>query len=354
MTTDAVGGVWTYALELVTGLAGRSVDVVLVVTGPRPTAEQLTQLAATPVAEVLVLDAPLEWMDDPWERLDATGHRLLDVAARVAPDVVHLNGYCQATLPWPAPVVVVAHSDVLSWHRSVHREPAPPRWSTYATRVAAGLDVADAVVAPTAAVLDDLRREYGFTGGMVIPNGRTNDWVIEQPKELLVVAAGRLGDPAKNVGALEQAAGALDWPVVLLGADAPPGGPLPNAHRLGPVAFPTVASWLGKAAVFAAPARYEPFGLAPLEAALSRCALVLGDVPSLREVWGDAAIFVDPCDPDALGRALSTLSRDAFARTEWAARAHSRALDFGVDRMAQAYADLYRSLIPVAVAPCGS
>ncbi len=39
---------------------------------------------------------------------------------------------------------------------------------------------------------------------------------------------------------------------------------------------------------------YEPFGLSVLEAALSGCALVLGDIPSLRENWDGAADFAEP------------------------------------------------------------
>ncbi len=68
-----------------------------------------------------------------------------------------------------------------------------------------------------------------------------------------------------------------------------------------------MAGWLGRASIFALPARYEPFGLLPLEAALSGCALVLGDIPSLREVWGDAAWFVPPDDRDALTAAIGSL-----------------------------------------------
>ena len=43
---------------------------------------------------------------------------------------------------------------------------------------------------------------------------------------------------------------------------------------------------MARASIYALPARYEPFGLSILEAALSGAALVLGDIPSLREVWG--------------------------------------------------------------------
>ena len=48
---------------------------------------------------------------------------------------------------------------------------------------------------------------------------------------------------------------------------------------------------LSRAAIYIATSKYEPFGLAPLEAALSRCAIVANDIPSLREIWGDAALY---------------------------------------------------------------
>ena len=66
-------------------------------------------------------------------------------------------------------------------------------------------------------------------------------------------------------------------------------------------------------AIYASPARYEPFGLGVLEAALSSCALVLGDSPTLREPWSDAALFVPPDDHDALLTALA----DVVLVHEW-------------------------------------
>src|SRR5439155_1168938 len=59
-----------------------------------------------------------------------------------------------------------------------------------------------------------------------------------------------------------------------------------------------------EASIYAWPARYEPFGLSVLEAALSGCALVLGDIPSLRELWEGAAWFVPADDDGALAAAI--------------------------------------------------
>ena len=103
--------------------------------------------------------------------------------------------------------------------------------------------------------------------------------------------------------------------------------------------------WLGEAAIFALPARYEPFGLAPLEAALSGCALVLGDLPTLREVWGDAACYVRPDDLDGLRATLLELIRDPDHRRRMAARAGRRARRFTARRMAANYLALYRELL---------
>ena len=64
-------------------------------------------------------------------------------------------------------------------------------------------------------------------------------------------------------------------------------------------------TWMARAAIYALPARYEPFGLTALEAGLSGCALVLGDIPSLREVWGETACFVPPDDRDAVIEVLA-------------------------------------------------
>jgi glycosyltransferase involved in cell wall biosynthesis len=98
---------------------------------------------------------------------------------------------------------------------------------------------------------------------------------------------------------------------------------------------------MSHAAIYALPARYEPFGLSVLEAALSGCALVLGDIPSLRELWGDAALFVDPDDHDTLATTITWLTEDAPMRRALSARARHVALRFTPARMATGYLEVY-------------
>ena len=81
--------------------------------------------------------------------------------------------------------------------------------------------------------------------------------------------------------------------------------------------------------------------LSALEAALSGCALVLGDIPSLRETWGDAAFFVSPDDANGLSGAINYLIADQKLRETLASRARARALQFSPQRMAKEYLGAY-------------
>ena len=354
MTADAVGGVWTYALEAADALAAHGVSVTLAVMGAPLSGPQRRQAEDSAVEAVHESTFALEWMDDPWDDVDRAGNWLLELAGQVNPDVVHLNGYVHACLPWPAPTVVVGHSCVLSWWAAVRGGEPPPAWDGYRRRVTAGLSAAGTVVAPTQAQLDELERWYGVGDGRVIPNGRRGAWVVAAEKEPFVLGAGRLWDEAKNLAVLDTVADRLDGPVVLAGpADGPNGRarPLRAAHAVGSLPFDQLAVLLARAAVFAHPARYEPFGLGPLEAALSGCALVLGDIPSLREVWGDAATFVHPDDVDGLVAALDGLLADPARAAAAGEKARARAAAYPPAAMAGAYVDAYRSL-PRPAAAC--
>jgi glycosyltransferase involved in cell wall biosynthesis len=346
MTTDTVGGVWTYALELADALAAHDTEVVLATIGPPPSPGQRAELARSAVVDVRSLDGLLEWMDDPWADLERSGEWLLELRDEVRPDLVHLNAYAHGTLPWGVPVVVVGHSCVLSWWRAVRRENAPAEWDAYREAVTAGLALADLVVAPTRTMLDELERLYAPPGlTAAIPNGRRPP-AVRGRKEPLVLAAGRLWDEAKNVAALDRVAPRLRWPVVVAGE-----GPAPvNAHGLGHLRRDELDSWLSRASIFALPARYEPFGLAALEAAGAGAALVLGDIPSLREVWGDAALYVDPDDDDELAAALTRLADEPELRTGMAERAVARAGAYTPARMGAAYAAAYAALVPTEAA----
>jgi glycogen synthase len=352
MTVDAVGGVWTYALDLSRALGARGVRVSLVLMGPPPSDAQRDDAVAISTLDMYERPYALEWMDDPWCEVGQAGDWLLELESELRPDIVHLNGYCHAPLPFSAPVLVTGHSCVLSWWRVVYGTDAPARWDVYSQKVAAGLRSADLVVAPTAAMLSNLDFHYGpLPRARVIPNGRCATGLFATPpssKDAIVLTAGRVWDQAKNVDSVASVAPYLSWPVYIAGESRGPSGePVSHdgVHRLGRLSARELASWMGRAAIYALPARYEPFGLSVLEAALAGCALVLGDIRSLREVWRAAAIYVPPDNRRALVAAIEGLIRDDDYRQELAALAQSRARELTPRRMADGYYAAYRDLI---------
>jgi glycosyltransferase involved in cell wall biosynthesis len=342
MTADPVGGVWTYAVDLLRALGKEGVEVVLATMGGPLRDDQQTALATLPNVRLHTSEFALEWMDNPWQDVDRAAEWLLDLEAKTKPDVIHLNGYAHAACPWRAPVLVVAHSCVLSWWRAVRGTRKPNEWNEYRRRVSAGLEAANFVVAPTRAMLATLGDNYGSlprTG--VIPNGRDSNGFRVGRKERFVFSAGRFWDESKNLVALEKAAGQITWPVRVAGSEEGGNGLV----KLGRLSASAVAEELSRAAIFCLPARYEPFGLAALEAALSGCALVLGDIPSLHEVWDDAALFVDPNDPKALALTLQNLIDRPEMQASLARRAQRQAKHYSIKTMAERYLCLYRGLV---------
>ena len=348
MTADAVGGVWSYAVGLCRSLPQSR--FVLATMGPRPRQAQRDAIRELENVILVESDYRLEWMADGVVDFTESRDWLMDLIERHEVDVVHVNGYAHARLGVDRPVVVVAHSDVLSWWEAVHKCPVTLDWAAYRRRVIGGLAAAARVVVPTAAVLEDLERHYVplASRATVIPNGIEPTAFAALDKRPVVLAAGRLWDAAKNLAVLDVAAPGLAWPVEIAGdIEHPDGGvaSFANVELLGRLTPAQMARRVASAEIFAAPALYEPFGLAVLEAAAAGCALVLGDIPSLRENWSGAAIFVDPKDPAALRASINALIANPQERTRLAATARDRAHRFTLDRMALAYAALYRDMM---------
>ena len=130
---------------------------------------------------------------------------------------------------------------------------------------------------------------------------------------MAVLTAGRLWDAGKNIAVLDAAAAMLEIPVYAAGAsEAPDGSPthFAHLHAIGMKSPAALRELMADVAMFAAPSIYEPFGLAVLEAAQQATPLVLSDIPTFRELWSDAAVFVQPDCAAAWAGAIADLAND--------------------------------------------
>ncbi|MDF3056863.1 MAG: glycosyl transferase family 1 [Rariglobus sp.] len=350
MTTDTIGGVWTYALDLSRGLLANGVEVMLATMGApvQPRQREAVEDLGRGI-QLFETRFKLEWMEDPWRDVAAAGEWLLALERDYQPDMIHLNGYAHAALPWKAPTVVVAHSCVFSWWHAVKKSAPPAGWRRYHEAVCQGLQHAGLVIAPSRAMLAQIARHYGLpANARVIYNGcdAGNRPAVE--KEPFILSVGRMWDEAKNAASLATIAPRLSWPVRVAGETRRPDGGevvLPKVELLGFRSPVELQEDYARAAIYALPARYEPFGLSILEAALAGCALVLGDIASLREIWGSTALFVSPDDPDALYEAITDLIANPARREALADASRRRAQSFSTERMTSAYLSAYEALL---------
>ncbi|HYC00072.1 MAG TPA: glycosyltransferase family 4 protein [Candidatus Limnocylindrales bacterium] len=350
MNTDTLGGVWTYSLTLAAEITRRGGEVALVTAGRPLSRDQIHALEQLRSVHVYETGYRVEWMQDAWDDVDALGQRMLQIAADLRPDLIHLNDYSHGALPWQQPVVVVGHSCVLSWFASTSGSSPGELWAHYRRRVREGLAGADVVVAPTPWMLQRLEEMYGPLGRTrVIANGHDMSLVTYAAKEKLIFSAGRLWDRAKNLTVLAHAASKVEWPMYVAGEAQHPESRsfahLAGVHAVGVLSPDQMRDWYARSSIYALPARYEPFGLTVLEAAAAGCALVLSDIDSLRQSWDRAAVFVPPDDSDAWANCLNELIDDADRRNGLGVAARERARDFTATRMGDEYMTVYKELI---------
>lgn len=356
ITADTVGGVWTYVRELVTGLCRSGVRVTLVSFGNIPEVEQTTWLESLENVDYRPTAFRLEWMQDAEADVEESTKYLASVVDEIRPDVLHLNQYCYGALAVDVPRVVVAHSDVVSWWCAVHKEEPPDsewmRW--YRRTVKAGLSAAEVVVAPSQWMMQAIRAHYPVPkNSKVIHNGRNRNLFNPHiTKEKFAASVGRLWDAGKQVSLLNQiaspvlvkVAGASSHPESASCGEGTKGSD--HVQFLGHQNEAQLRGMMARAAMYVATSRYEPFGLALVEAALSRCAIVANDIPSFRELWGDSVAYFKANDAKSLEEVMTRLSENDGERTSYANLAYEHARQhFSTEKMTEEYLRLYRMLV---------
>jgi glycosyltransferase involved in cell wall biosynthesis len=231
-------------------------------------------------------------------------------------------------------------SDWIRWYREVVQQ---------------GLDGATTVLAPSRWMLSQIEKHYGERRASgVIYNGRSQQWFNPHAdKENLVLTVGRLWDPAKQISLLAKCD--CGWPSMIAGETQHPD----QAYRVetkrivcegmlelkGKQTPEQLRSLFARAAIYTATSRYEPFGLALVEAALSRCALVANDLPVFRELWGETACYFRTDDVDSLRQTIASLRHDRNLLRHHAELGYQRARrHFSADRMVEEYLEMYQTL----------
>jgi glycosyltransferase involved in cell wall biosynthesis len=350
LSTDTVGGVWDHTVTLARELDALGCEVLIAAIG-EPRDERLARIPAG--VQVTWRSYRLEWMEGAERDVREAARWLRELAQLWAADVVHLNQLAYAAFGFPCPTITAVHSDVLSWWTHIHGAEAPGEWESYARWVGDGLRASAAVVTPTQYQAALTWRHYGVPVTRVIHNGIEME-AGEPPArtEPLVLCVGRAWDQGKGVDVLDEAVGRMGPgapPVHVLGETVAPHGSVLGAKHVslhGRVERREVDAWMRRATIYVAPSRYEPFGLAPLEAAVHGCALVLSDVGSFSELWNGCADFFPSGDAGALAEVLGRLAADPARIARLAEGARKRALRRYTARgMAQDYVSLYREVV---------
>lgn len=353
LTTDTIGGVWTFTKELTTELLKRGHAVALVSFGRQPSHEQQAWCAGLHLThgddfQFTASNAPLEWMEKNEFVFSQGAGVLSHVARHFRPDLLHSNQFCFGAVSMDIPKLISAHSDVLSWADACRpRGLEDSRWlRQYRSLVTHGLHACDAVVTPTRWMANALAQHYnGLPGCYVVLNGRSLSAPACNLRTVQAVTVGRLWDEAKNVGMLRT----VNSPIPIYVAGERQHGTsvapkqLGHSILLGALSEQSLVSLFARSSIYIASSIYEPFGLAPLEAALCRCAVVANDIPSLREVWGDAAVYFSGAR--SLSTLLHQLNRNSWELTALRQQAFLRASELTAERMANGYEQIYRALL---------
>jgi len=361
---EAPGGIGRYTAELLRLLPAQGIDVTpFTARHARDDVTRALRAHDLDGFDPVILPLPAAVLYDAWHVLGVAGP-----ARRVAPvDLLHA--------PSPAvpptgglPLVVTVHDaaplvmpDAFT-RRGVrfHRQGFAAAAKRARLVIAVSEFSADEVATHTPIPRERIR---------VVPNGVDRERATEEAvrKARAVYAVDDLPyvfwagtfQPRKNVRVLLDAFARLDpsfYPhrLVLAG---PPGwkpddedaevarGLGDRVRLLGPVHRHQLFPLFAGADLFAFPSRHEGFGIPVLEAMAQGTPVVCSDIPALREVAGDAAVYVAPDDLDGWVDALGVTLADPAARVALAEGGDARVANYSWERCARETAAVYREAL---------
>ena len=350
MTTDTLGEVWDYSLELCRELQGYGVQVHLLSMGRWPNASQEREVSRLENVVFYRSGYKLEWMNRPWEDVARAKKWMTAIYHTIRPDLVHFNNFTHLKHPGECPIVTVYHSCVLGWWKSLRVSASPAIWYAYRQWVANALKASDVIVSPSNSMLEQLERIHPIVGQTrVIHSGRNFQGPESGEKEPMILCSGRVWDHDQDLRLLSHLADRLPWPIYVAGEirDSNTGAfaQSDKVNLLGKLSLNQLSQWMQRASIYLCPSKYEPYGLAVMEAAKHGCALALANIGSLREIWGNTALYFDCGDSGEMEACLKALIDDDPLRESIAGLSRKRTRADNGRAMAEQYVKLYRRLL---------
>lgn len=348
MTTDTVGGVWNYSLDLCRALMPYNLEIHLLGLGAFPDENQQKEVKSIPNISFYPSNLKLEWMDDP--DIKKTNKKIEILCDIIQPDIFHFNNFVSKNFKRNIPRLTVFHSCVQTWWQAVKGGSAPEEWNGYKEHLEKSCNLSDVVVFPTDAIRKSAVQAHNITSDtQVIFNARELEPTCDDKKEKIILCTGRIWDEAKNLMILCKLADKLPWPIYVAGDNSHPNTSekivLDNIRFLGKLTSEELRFWLERTEIYINPALYEPFGLAVLEAAKCHCALALSKLDTLQEVWEENALYFQPKDEDDMLKTLLQLIENDALRKEYQQRAKQHSEKYQLAAMGDAYFELYTSLL---------
>jgi glycosyltransferase involved in cell wall biosynthesis len=286
-------------------------------------------------------------------------------ASRYRLDVLFNPGFTAPVLA-PCPCVTVFHDLQHKRHPEYFRWFDLPFWRLL---LWASAHRSRTLIAPSEATREDLFRYYPFTRGRVtvIPHGVDQAFfALDRSKiEPYVLCVSTL-HPHKNLERLIRAyarkqrdfklviagmrgfhSAALEALIADLGCGEKSGSPS-SVQLTGWIPRDELMRLYAGARAFIYPSTFEGFGMPVLEAMAAGIPVACSDIPPLREVAGDAALFFDPSDDDAVAAALDRIASDETLRRELSQAGPLRARGFTWEHAAIATVDAILDAAPNA------
>jgi len=365
--TPRIGGIGRYAIQLLDALLALSSQhhhdpEFVIFTAPQTDrrcleaisasrCERFRHIKSTLLRSSMLLAVGARWEQiDVWHGLDQSG---IPLWGKVGKSVVTIHDVIPLVLPWAFPrrhrwVLATAlgrirkQAEMVIVPSNAVAEDVVQHLHVERQRITVIPEGCDPRFQPVGEpVRDAIRRRYDLPERYILFVGtlepRKNVKALlqafariadEQPQDhLKLVIVGRPGWGSEDYGAMVEALG-LQTAVQFTGFVDDEY--LPDLYR--------------GALLFVYPSLYEGFGLPVLEAMACGIPVITSNRSSLPEVAGDAALLVDPTQPEALAAAMSAVLHDDALRQALRAKGLARAAAFTWEVAAQQTVAVYRTV----------